>query len=127
MASTLKLLLSPDIYRSPDGMLAGLAIAAVLLTAAIWLSTALADALLLVLALQSVLDGFNSLLNLFHLTRRTDLHSDAYSMATLTGLPAALWVAIWLASAAVILLLALRLSWLGNADASGSSAVNPRV
>ncbi len=97
--------------RNPFGVVAGLALAAALYFAGRRLPAHAADLLLLTLALQSMLDGFNSLLNLFALAGGDSTRTDAHIMAEITGLPATLWVLVWSVLSAAIVAFSLRLAW----------------
>jgi hypothetical protein len=96
--------------RNAFGAVTGLALAAALLLAALYLRTAWAEALLLLFALQTLLDGFGSVIAVFHLSTRDSVHTDAHTLAQLSGLPAPLWAVLWGLFSAVIALLALRLA-----------------
>lgn len=98
------------------GMVAGVVLASGLLLAGVWLRSPWSDLLLIAFALQAVLDGFNSLLNVFALARGADVHTDAHTLAQLSGLPAPLWVAVWTAFSAAALLLALRMACRGSSE-----------
>jgi hypothetical protein len=66
---------------------------------------------LLVLALQLVLDGFNSLFTLLRLSAASNVQTDALSMAQATGVPAVLWTVVWAAISLAMLLFTLRLAY----------------
>jgi hypothetical protein len=90
--------------RNAFGAVAGLALAAGMMLGAVYLRGLWSEALLLVLALQLLLDGFRTVIDLVFLSARGDVHTDAATLAQLTGLPAPAWAVIWgLFSAAVAL------------------------
>ncbi len=93
------------------GRLSGLALGAGLLLAAVYLSQTWRDGLLLVLAVSLALDALNSLLVLTRLSLFSDRHTDAATMAELTGIPALFWAALWIALSLAMLALALRLAY----------------
>lgn len=97
--------------RNAFGAMTGLGLAAALMIAALYLRGAWAEGLLLVLALQCLLDGFSSVIDLFWLSSRGDVHTDAHTLAQLSGLPAPVWAIAWGALSAVVALLALRLAY----------------
>ena len=97
--------------RNGFGVIAGLGLAAALLIAALYLRGLWAEGLLLVLALQCLLDGFSSVIDLFWLSTRSDLHTDAHTLAQLSGLPAPLWAVAWGLMSAAVAVLALRLAY----------------
>lgn len=96
--------------RNLFGIVAGLAITAALVVAAIRLTIAVRDLLVDVLALQLVLDGYDSLFTVFALAGDTRVRSDAHTMADLTWLPATWWAVIWMLVSTAILFVALRLA-----------------
>lgn len=96
--------------RNLFGIVAGLAITAALVVAAIRLTVAVRDLLVDVLALQLVLDGYDSLFTVFALAGDARVRSDAHTMADLTWLPATWWAVIWMLVSTAILFGALRLA-----------------
>ena len=74
--------------RNLFGVAAALAITGALLFAGVKFSEYWRDTLLKVLALQLILDGYNSLFTVLHLSRTSDTATDAQAMAQLTWLPA---------------------------------------
>jgi len=66
------------------------------------------DGLLKVLALQLILDGYNSLFTVFALSRTGDTQTDAHAMAQLTWLPAPFWAVLWMLVSTGILFFVLR-------------------
>jgi hypothetical protein len=74
------------------------------------LNLAMRDLLVDVLALQLILDGYDSLFTVFALSRQGGVRSDAETMADLTWLPATWWALIWMLVSTAILLAALRLA-----------------
>lgn len=99
--------------RNLFGIATGLAMAGALLVAGLYLRGALADMLVMVLALQALLDGFNSLFNVWRLSGASDVHTDAHIMAQLSGLPAGLWVVIWMSFSLLVLAFVLHLAFHG--------------
>lgn len=99
------LLLLCGLYvRNVFGAVSGLLLGATLVIAGMYLQRAWAEALLLVFAVQSMLEGFGSLIGLFHLSRGGEVHTDAHTLAQLSGLPAPVWAVLWaVASVAVCL------------------------
>lgn len=61
------------------------------------------------LAVQCLLNAFFSLVDLFFITTSTDAHSDAVNMANSTGIPAIVWVFIWLGISVAMISIGLRL------------------
>jgi hypothetical protein len=104
-------LLSLLFVRNLFGIAAGLSLGVLLVVAGRMLRAHWADLLLLTLALQSMLDGFNSLLNVMVLSRRDDIQTDAHAMAELSGMPAMSWVLAWSLLSAVIVYASLRLAY----------------
>lgn len=94
--------------RNLFGIAAALAITTALLLAAIKLNEAWRDGLLKVLALQLILDGYNSLFTVLQLSREGITQTDAYTMAQLTWLPASVWAVIWMLMSTAILVGVLR-------------------
>jgi hypothetical protein len=105
--------------RNLFGIVTGLALAAALILAARRLRGAWADGLLLILALELVLDGYNSLLVLFHLSALSAVQTDALSMQAATGVPALVWAVLW---ALVSTLLLGATLWLAYRGRSGGKA-----
>ena len=96
--------------RNLFGIASGLGLSAVCVLAGFKLGESWRDLLLMTLALQLILDGYNSLFTLFALAR-SSTHTDAHTMAQLTHLPASLWVLIWMLLSSFLLFHALRWSW----------------
>ena len=94
--------------RNVFGIVTGLALATAMLFAGLKLGEVLRDGLLKILALQLILDGYNSLFTVFQLSRQGVSHTDAYTMSQLTWLPASLWAVIWMLASTAILGLVLR-------------------
>lgn len=97
--------------RNLFGIGTGLALAAAMFLAGYRLRPPWSDMVLLVLALQLVLDGFNSLFTLLRLSAASTVQTDAMSMAQATGIPAVVWTVIWAAVSLAMLLLTLRLAY----------------
>lgn len=97
--------------RNLFGIGTGLALAAAMFLAGYRLRPPWSDMVLLVLALQLVLDGFNSLFTLLRLSAASTVQTDAMSMAQATGIPAVVWTVIWAAVSLAMLLLTLRFAY----------------
>lgn len=104
------LLLCALYVRNLFGMASGLALGAALVVAGMYLPRAWAEALLLVFAVQAMLEGFGSLLDLFHLARGAAVHTDAHTLAQLSGLPAPAWAVLWALFSAAATFAILRLA-----------------
>jgi hypothetical protein len=83
--------------RNVFGIVSGLALAALLYVAGQRLNRRYADALLLLLAVQMMTNGLDSLLDLVRLSAASNTVSDAQIMAEQTGVPAVVWAFIWTA------------------------------
>lgn len=94
--------------RNLFGVASALAITVALLLAAIKLDEGWRDGLLKILALQLILDGYNSLFTVLQLSRDGVTQTDAHTMAKLTWLPASLWAVIWMLMSTAILFGVLR-------------------
>lgn len=81
-----------------------------------WVNFALAF-----LAVQCLLNAFFSLKDLFFISAMTDHATDAANMAAATGIPALLWVILWIAISVVMISLGLRLYAVGKGAKSGDS------
>ena len=97
--------------RNVFGAITGLGLAAALMLAAVYLRGIWSEGLLLVLALQALLDGFGSVIDLFWISTRGGVHTDAHTLAQLTGLPAPAWAVIWGLLSATLALIALRIAY----------------
>ena len=97
--------------RNLFGIATGLAIAAALVVAGRRLRSPWSDVLLLVLALQLVLDGFNSLFTVLRLSTSTNVQTDALSMAQATGIPAVVWAVVWTVLSLAMLAVTLRFAY----------------
>jgi hypothetical protein len=97
--------------RNLFGITTGLALAAAMFLAGYRLRAPWSDIVLLVLALQLVLDGFNSLFTLLRLSAASNVQTDALSMAQATGVPAVVWTVVWAALSLATLLFTLRLAY----------------
>ncbi|HSX61537.1 MAG TPA: M50 family metallopeptidase [Tahibacter sp.] len=97
--------------RNLFGIATGLALAAAMFLAGLRLRPPWSDILLMVLALQLVLDGFNSLFTLLRLSAASNVQTDALSMAQATGIPAVIWTVVWAALSLAMLLFTLRLAY----------------
>jgi hypothetical protein len=94
--------------RNLFGILGGLVLTGALVFAGLRFTAAWRDGLLKVLALQLVLDGYNSLFTVWHLSRAGGAHTDAHTMAQLTWVPAPVWVVLWMLASTAILFGVLR-------------------
>jgi hypothetical protein len=112
--------------RNLFGMASGLLLGAALVVAAMYLRRGWSESLLLVLAVQSMLEGFGSLLDLFHLSRGAGVHTDAHTLAQLSGLPAPLWAVMWGVFSAVVTLGILRVAMAGSPPAVPPDPRAPR-
>ncbi|MBX3692177.1 M50 family metallopeptidase [Dokdonella sp.] len=97
--------------RNAFGLATGIGIGLALVLAAWRLPPLWRDGLLSVLAVQLVLDGFNSLFDLVTLAGDAAIHTDARTMGELTGLPATWWALAWSALSLVLLALTLRFAY----------------
>ncbi len=90
--------------RNAFGIVAGLAVAGVMCLAGQRLSRWWADGLLLLLAVQMMLNSIDSLFDLTTLaTAAPNVLTDAQIMARTTGVPAVIWAALWSVVALAIL------------------------
>lgn len=105
------LLLSLLYVRNLFGIVSGIGLSVALVLAALRLRPNWADALLWVLALQALLDSFNSLFVVWNLSGDSGVHTDAHTLEELSGLPAGLWVALWMALSLAVLLVVVRLAY----------------
>lgn len=94
--------------RNAFGIASGLVLTAALLHAGLKFDEVLRDGLLKVLALQLILDGYNSLFTVLRLARAGDAQTDAHAMAQLTWLPASFWAVLWMLASTAILFGVLR-------------------
>ncbi|MBL8300500.1 MAG: M50 family metallopeptidase [Rhodanobacteraceae bacterium] len=106
--------------RNLFGISTGLALAAAMFLAGYRLRPPWSDGVLLVLALQLVLDGFNSLFTLLRLSAGSNVQTDALSMAQATGVPAVVWTVVWATISLVMLALTLRLAYRRPAAAASA-------
>lgn len=98
--------------RNLFGVTAGLLIAAALGLAGRRLPKLWADSLLLLLAVQMMLNALDSLLDLVQAsTAAPDAVTDAQIMAMLTGVPAVVWALLWSGIAITILWQSLRIAY----------------
>jgi hypothetical protein len=79
-----------------------------LLAAGLKLPESWRDGLLKVLALQLILDGYNSLFTVFALARDGHAQTDAHAMAQMTWLPATAWAVLWMLASTAVLFAVLR-------------------
>lgn len=97
--------------RNLFGIATGLGLAAAMFLAGYRLRPPWSDIVLLVLALQLVLDGFNSLFTLLRLSSASNVQTDALSMAQATGIPAVVWTVVWAGLSLAMLFVTLRLAY----------------
>ncbi|UXI68449.1 M50 family metallopeptidase [Tahibacter amnicola] len=102
--------------RNLFGITTGLALSAAMVLGGLRLRPPWSDMLLLVLALQLVLDGFNSLFTLLRLSAHSTVQTDALSMAQATGIPAVVWTVVWTALSVAMLVVTLRLAYRRRTD-----------
>jgi hypothetical protein len=94
--------------RNAFGIVGALVLTAAMAFAGAKLDEAWRDGLLKVLALQLILDGYNSLFTVLHLSRTGNAQTDAAAMAQLTWLPASFWAVLWMLVSTAILFVVLR-------------------
>ncbi len=94
--------------RNVFGVGTGLLWSAALVLAGWRLTEPVAAGALTVVALQLILDAFNSLLGLIALSTNDNVRTDALSMADATGVPALLWACAWALTSVAILIGVLR-------------------
>lgn len=73
------------------------------------------------LAVQCLLNAVFSLLNLFMIASFTNAHSDAANMAAATGIPAILWVFIWMGISIVLISIGLRVYAVSKRNSANNS------
>lgn len=94
--------------RNLFGIASALVLTGALLFAGAKFSEAWRDGLLKVLALQLILDGYNSLFTVLRLSGAGDVQTDAHAMAQMTWLPAPVWAVLWMLASTAILFGVLR-------------------
>jgi hypothetical protein len=94
--------------RNLFGVAGALVLTAALLFAGLKFSEAWRDGLLKVLALQLILDGYNSLFTVLQLSRAGESQTDAAAMAQMTWIPASVWAVLWMLASTAILFFVLR-------------------
>lgn len=94
--------------RNLYGVATALVLTAAMAYAGLKFSEPWRDGLLKVLALQLILDGYNSLFTVFALSRTGNAQTDAAAMAQLTWLPATFWAVLWMLVSTVIVFFVLR-------------------
>lgn len=109
--------------RNLFGIASGLGLASLLLLAGFKLSSSWRDLLLMTLALQLILDGYNSLFTVLSLSTDSATHTDAHTMAQLTLVPAIIWVLIWMSLSTLVLYYVLRWSYPAARVAPQSTSV----
>ncbi len=113
--------------RNVFGIVSGLVLAALLMLAGRRLRESWADALLLFLAVQMMLDALDSVFDLMFLSAlRAAPRTDAQIMADATGIPALVWAALWTGVSLVILLSSLRVAYRRTPTPLIQDGVEPR-
>jgi hypothetical protein len=107
--------------RNLFGIGSGLALASGLLLAARYARGHGADLLLMTLALQSLLGGFDSLLDALALSTGEATRTDAHAMAAQTGVPAPFWVVLWTVLSALLVAACLRLAYRRGGDGAAAT------
>lgn len=98
--------------RNLFGLAAGIVLAASLLAAGWRLRESWADGLLLLLAVQMMLNALDSVFDLVQLSAASGAtRTDAQIMAQATGIPAIVWAGLWTVVSLVILLASLRVAY----------------
>ncbi|MBC8160817.1 MAG: M50 family metallopeptidase [Roseiflexaceae bacterium] len=97
--------------RNLFGVLSGLVLASALVLAGQRLRVQWAEWLLLILGVQLMLDGVNSLFSLVFLSARSTVTTDAAIMAQATGVPSLIWAVLWTVASLGILAATLRLAY----------------
>jgi hypothetical protein len=92
----------------------GLVIAAGLFAVARYASLKWANFALAFVAVQVLLNAVFSLVDLFFITASTAAHSDAANMAAATGIPAIVWVFVWLFVSILMISIGLRIYAVGK-------------
>jgi hypothetical protein len=100
--------------RNAFGIIAALAITAALLAAGLRLREPWREGLLEVLALQLILDGYNSLFTVLRLAHAGQTQTDASAMAEMTWLPASFWAVAWMVVSTAILVFVLHRAMRGR-------------
>lgn len=106
------------------GVVAGLVLAAALCAAGRWLPRRFAAGLLLLLAVQMMLNALDSLQDLLQISATSEAVTDARTMAAATGIPAVFWAMLWTAVAFGALLVSLRVAYRAAPDAARGSATH---
>ncbi len=98
--------------RNLFGLAAGVVLAALLYGAGRKLRETWADSLLLLLAVQMMLNALDSVFDLMQISAASGAtRTDAQIMAQATGIPAIVWAGLWSSLSLLILLAALRLAY----------------
>lgn len=87
-----------------------------------WVNFALAF-----IAVQVLLNAVFSLFDLFFITTLTSAHSDAANMAAATGIPAIMWVVIWMIVSIVLISVGLRIYAVSKNSAKSDSLFNDQI
>lgn len=103
--------------RNLFGIASALVLTAAMMYAGLKLPEFWRDALLKVLALQLILDGYNSLFTVLRLSGAGDSQTDAHAMAQLTWLPAWIWAVLWILASTAMLFGVLRFAMRTRASA----------
>ncbi len=110
--------------RNGFGIFSGLVLAAALIAAAWRLRAPWSDGVLMVIALQLILDGYQNLFFLIRISGREHARTDALNMAEATGIPAVVWAVAWALISTAILALVLR--WAFKGRGRGATSVTSR-
>lgn len=90
-------------------VVSGLAIGATLILIAKKTGANFVNFTLAFLAVQLIFNAVFDLINVFYISTTTNIHSDAANMAAITGIPAFVWVLIWIGISLVMISLGLRI------------------
>ena len=101
--------------------LSGAVLTAGLFAIAKFASAKWANFALAFLSVQCLLNAFFSLKDLFFISAATNQTTDAANMAMATGIPALLWVIVWIGISLIMIAVGLRLYAVGKGAVSGDS------
>lgn len=87
----------------------GLVISGILLSIAKYARSTIVNFTIAFITVQMLLNATFDLINVFFISTTTNMHSDAANMAAATGIPAFIWVLIWIALSVVMISLGLRI------------------
>jgi hypothetical protein len=109
--------------RNLFGLFTGAALAVGLVFAAQRLRERWADALLLFLAVQMMLNSLNSVFDLVQISAASRALTDAEIMARATGIPAIIWALVWSAISIGVLVVSLRVAYQRGPTKTAQSVV----